>query len=500
MTSLLDAPPAGPQGDQLPRIWTAPPSLSSAGAEAVELARAAGLALDPWQCWVLDQALGERQDGRWSAFEVGVVVGRQNGKGAILEARELAGLFLFGEQLILHTAHQFKTSSEAFRRVRSLVDNTDALRKRVRRVLTGKGDEAIELKSGQRLRFIARSKVSGRGFSGDCVILDEAFELPEASIAALLPTMSARPNPQLWYTSSAVDRDHHKEGHVLARLRQRGIAGEPGLTYAEWSAADRDCLTDADLAQLRTDRRAWAQANPGKGIRITEEFIGRELASLAAKSFEVERLGIGDWPTEDVDRWLVIPRDQWLALIDMESQPIRRPHEVAFAVEMSWDRSSAVIGVCGRREDGLYHVEIPTDADGRADYRSGPPHWLPPRLKQLVDQWRPARVVINGKGPAGTLIADIEALGVEVYQPTYVELGQAFGRFRDTVEAGGLRHLNEPVLSTALAGAVSRKVGDAHMWDMKEASTDSAPLIVATNALWGLATAPAPQRFFASYR
>jgi phage terminase large subunit-like protein len=75
--------------------------------------------LDPWQEFVLAHALGERADGKWAAFEVGVMVSRQNGKGAILEARELAGLFLLGERLIIHSAHQFDTSLEAFRRLLS---------------------------------------------------------------------------------------------------------------------------------------------------------------------------------------------------------------------------------------------------------------------------------------------------------------------------------------------------------------------------------------------
>ncbi len=311
MTLLADAPPGRLLGVQQPRISSCPPGDSSAGQDAVELAESVGLHLDPWQQWVMRHALVERPDEKWGAFEVGVVVGRQNGKGALLEARELAGLFLFGEQLILHTAHQFKTASEAFIRLRTLIDNSDALRKRVRRVLTGKGDEAVELKTGQRLRFIARSSVSGRGFSGDCVILDEAFELPEASIAALLPTMSARPNPQLWYTSSAVNREMHKEGSVLARLRRRGVTGDPGLMYAEWSAGDRESMTDEQLSALRLDPDAWAQANPGLGIRIAPEFVVRELASMAPKSFDVERLGVGDWPSEDGGGWRGIPREQW---------------------------------------------------------------------------------------------------------------------------------------------------------------------------------------------
>jgi hypothetical protein len=125
---------AAPRGAQRPRVSHVPAGVSSAGVEAVELAASAGLVLDEWQAFVLESSLRERRVGdelKWSAFEVGLIVSRQNGKGSILEARELAGLFLFGEQLILHSAHEFKTAQEAFRRVLSLVENTDDLRKRV---------------------------------------------------------------------------------------------------------------------------------------------------------------------------------------------------------------------------------------------------------------------------------------------------------------------------------------------------------------------------------
>ena len=79
-------------GSQTPRILFRPPSLSSAGQEAVDLAASAGLFLDPWQQLALDVGLAERDDGKWAAFEVGLIVARQNGKNSVLEARELAGL------------------------------------------------------------------------------------------------------------------------------------------------------------------------------------------------------------------------------------------------------------------------------------------------------------------------------------------------------------------------------------------------------------------------
>jgi hypothetical protein len=142
---------------------------------------------------------------------------------SVLEARELAGLYLFDEALILHSAHEFKTAAEAFRRILSLIQNTPDLDRLVQRIRTSHGDEGIELRSGQRLRFVARSTGSGRGFSGDCVILDEAYRLPNSAMAALLPTMAARPNPQLWYTSSAPLPI--EESDTLRRLCKRGRDG-----------------------------------------------------------------------------------------------------------------------------------------------------------------------------------------------------------------------------------------------------------------------------------
>jgi hypothetical protein len=94
-TSLLDVR-RDLLGAQQPRILHVPDYVSSTGDEAVELAAMAGLDLDEWQQFVLHHSLGERADGKWAAFEVGIEVPRQNGKGGLLEARELAGPVLAG--------------------------------------------------------------------------------------------------------------------------------------------------------------------------------------------------------------------------------------------------------------------------------------------------------------------------------------------------------------------------------------------------------------------
>jgi phage terminase large subunit-like protein len=292
-------------GDQRPRLTSIPPSEWSEGGRTADLAALAGLDLDPWQAHVLDAGLGRRGD-RWAAFEVCLIVARQNGKGAILEALELAALFLFDDvQLILHSAHEFKTAAEAFLRIRRLIEDRPAFERRVARIRTAAGAEAIELKDGKRLRFVARSSGSGRGFSSDLVILDEAYQLGGREMAALLPTLSARPDPQVWYTSTAGNPDSVQ----LGRVRSRGLAGgDPSLAFLEWSV-DPDAYDPGSMAD-------WAMANPGLGIRIAPDYIAREQAALGPEEFARERLSVGDYPVDGAGTWSVLGEDAWRACAD----------------------------------------------------------------------------------------------------------------------------------------------------------------------------------------
>jgi phage terminase large subunit-like protein len=454
---LTTLAPAVLRGAQRPRVLSVPPFVTSAGTEAVELAEAAGLVLDPWQRFVLEQALGERADGSWSAFEVGLIVPRQNGKGAILEALELAGLFLFGERLILHSAHEFKTAQEAFRRVLSLVEGSDWLRKKVARVRTSHGEEGIELIDGARLRFVARSGGSGRGFSGDRLILDEAMILAAQAMAALLPTLSARPNPQVWYTGSA----GLESSEQLRRVRARGMAGNsPSLAYFEWSAPE-----DADLDDLE----AQALANPALSYRVTAEFIARERAALLELEFGRERLGI--W--SDARREAVIDPVVWDRLADWSSDAL---DPVTFAIDVTPDRSMAAIASAGRRKDGRLHGEI-------VDHRPGT-SWVVPRLAELVQKWQPTGNLLDPAGPAGSLLPDLERAGVEFTTVTAREMAQACGLVYDLATQDGLRHLGQPMLDAALLGAKKRPLGDAWAWARKDAA-DICPLYAFTLALFG---------------
>jgi hypothetical protein len=157
---------AGTSGSQEPLIELVPPAGSSVGADMVELVAGYDLVADPWQERVLVGAGGEREDGKHAAFEVGVVVPRQNGKDGILEMRTLGGLLILEEELITYSAHQFDTSLEAFRRLLFYFENYDELTRRVKRISKSHGEEGIELLTGQRVRFRTRTAGVAAGSRG----------------------------------------------------------------------------------------------------------------------------------------------------------------------------------------------------------------------------------------------------------------------------------------------------------------------------------------------
>jgi hypothetical protein len=487
--TILDSPPL--VGSQVPTITHVPEYVSSSGPEVCALADRAGLVLDPWQRLVLNDSLGERADGRWAAFESGLIVARQNGKGAIFEARVLGGLFLLNERLIMYSAHEVKTAAEMFLRIESLISNTDQLRRRVKKVTRSHGEEGIELLTGQRLRFVARSTGSGRGFSGDLNIWDEAQHLSNASVDALMPTMSARPNPQLWYGGSAPDKDI-APCEQIARVRRRAIKGGTKarrLAYFEWSATlcTDQCGAECDEHDDPEDPAIWAKTNPGLGIRITEEHIETEQASMSARGFARERLSVGRYPSEG-SGWDVISQEAWEATEDVDS---KRSGVVAFAVDVTPDRSAASIAVAGRRPDGLLHVEV-------VEYRPGT-DWVVARLIELIEKWSPCAVALDESGPAGSLVADCDEAGIELTMPKSREAAAACGQLYDAVvrppEAGSewmsrLRHIPHPKLTAALAGASKRPLGDAWAWARRGTSVDISPLVAVTLAGWAFATRP----------
>jgi hypothetical protein len=488
-----------------PRVYRHPSYRYSRGDDAIDQADLAGLYLDEWQKDVLRHALGEREDGKWSAFETGLVVGRQQGKGSILEARVLAGFLLWDEPLVLWSAHEYRTALEMFRRVRTCIRR---LGRRINenlydydgiliKVNNTNGEEGFErLDNEQRIQFIARSKNAGRGFSADCLIWDEAFALVEDQVDAQMPTLLARPNTQIWYASSPpLDA---VSGAQLFRVRKRAMSGaQGGLAYFEWGA--EGCLDRIEEIDL-DDRAMWRRVLPalaeGNGDRVTEEGVQRMRDAMSDYGFAREVLCV--WPPDLSAGYQVIPADDWTSAQDPGSQ-VQMP--VALAAAVSLDRKRAAIAACGRRADGRLHVEITSEefpgGEVLLDNRPGGP-WVVQRLAALARAHKPCAIVMDEFGPTGSLIPEAEEAGLEITRIKTGDVGRAFGMFYDAVSGAdvnsrNLRHLGQPELTAAVAGATKRSIGDASAWDRRNAAIDITPLVAATNALWGWATRPQEQ-------
>lgn len=428
-----------------------------------------GLSPDPWQFAVLEAWLGVRPDGKWAASRCGLAVPRQNGKNAIIEMRELFGMVVLGEKF-LHTAHEVKTARKAFARLRSFFENEHRypeLAAMVTDVRQTNGQEAIILANGGSCEFVARSKGSGRGFTVDCLVMDEAQDLNDDHIEALLPTISAAPraNPQQIFTGTPPGPS--VSGEIFTRLRQDGHKGtDKRLAWHEWS-----CTPDADLDAPQS----LATANPALGIRLHREVAEAERGTLSDAGYGRERLGMWD----EVSGRTVIDPHAWKLRADPASMAIER---LTLAVDVSPDRVAAV-GLAGLRADGLWHVELD-------EHRTGV-DWVPAWLEQRAERNRLHAVVLDElSGLVETRNGRHYVIGTSVE----VTLASAQGRdmaiacakFYDAVMDGSLKHTDQPQVNVALSVARKRAVGaTGWAWNRASATSDITPIVAETLALWG---------------
>lgn len=485
---MLTSPPSAWRGALKPRVEVAPPYVATFGDLAADLMEAAGKPLEQWQRESVDLMMSTRVDGRWACYEYAEWVARQNGKGGLGEARALTGFFVLGEELIIWSAHEYKTAMEAFRRMRTLIrklgtpisDTLVDVDGVMVKISNTNGEEGFErLDNEQRIRFVARSKSSGRGFSGDVNIIDEAFAYTTDQAEALGPTLIARPNAQIIYLSSPPLTGD--TGEIMFALKERAEAGgDESLGYRDWGIeGNLEELGKVDL----DDPAVWARANPALGLgRVTLETIRRLRKMLSAnegKGFAREVLGL--WPKK-ISGGGAIDMDRWRKLIDLTS---KRDGDIALGVDISPARDYAAISVYGLRPDGLGHMQLVLYKPGTA--------WLAQEIYRWRDILDPVAV---GMGPStfASLKVELTELGItesedpenplrgELAVTASREMTAAVGHMLDAVRDGTFRHLGQKELTDSVAGAKARQTGDALVWALKESSNDTSPLVSATVA------------------
>lgn len=457
-------------GATRPRLESWTRGDSSAGPIVVEMSGAAGFPLDDHQVYVLEVGLQET-GGRWTNRTVVDIEPRQNGKSAVARALMAGSVTVLGERRCTYSTQNLgSTTMEMIDELEEML-SSPAFGRKLRRREKSTGREALVMTNGAKIRFLSRSRGSGRGPSVDRVIWDEAYSLKPEHVAAALPGTSAKSmtgNPQTWWLSSAPLEDSTE----LHRMRAAGIAGAHGLAFLEWSADP-----DAD----RTDPRTWAQANPALGRRISVDHVQHELDTMDPASFDRERLGIV--PDDDSTG---LPLHLWDGLTDAASKAGQR---VAFALDGAPEASSFAIAVAGRRADGNVHVETVEHLPGTA--------WVLERAVEVIGRRR-ASISIDPNSTAGQFIAPLRARGVEVVEVSRPELARACASFVTGVKDAQVRHLGQASLTRSVVAARRKSVGsDGWIWSRTTSTVDICPLVAATMAWWQIAgTAPRRPRNF----
>lgn len=476
----------------LPRVDKRPRSVGTHGPTVVKFCQALGVDLFDWQKHVIDAAFAVNDQGEWAANEFGLLVSRQNGKGEILVAYTLAHLFLFPRtdnrrKTILYSAHEVKTSDDGFERIRSIIEASPSLMARVAHIYLANGKGSIRLKPrkgqkmGDRVLFVARSKSSGRGFSGDVIIQDEAQEESKQAHTALTYTQSAVPNRQEFFCGT-VPEEGVNDSEVFEGVRDRGRSEEESRTgWMEWSPVGSDDPETAFEIDF-SDEDVWLEANPSAPFMIKLDTIQDQFnrdVSPEKEIFGRERLSI--WPArpevdESEKKNSDVDLDKWREGV----LQARLGTGVVLAVAIGRGGGYSTIAGGQRLDDGRILLE---HLDTRVQTL-----WVVDALAELKAKHKATLIVLDEKN-CGPIIPDLQRKRIRFMAMNMGEVATAFDMFIEHNNAGLLAHPGQGEVAISLENAVPRvmsKTQNLKTWDQGDPKEPVTQVQAITLALWGV--------------
>lgn len=451
---------------------TCPPALhatpatdaASRGHYLAHISELMGLELFGWQRQVADVALEVNAAGNFRYRTVGVSVGRQNGKTALLSAR--IALELLGGGHVAYTAQDRSGARNKY--IETIAMMEPALGSRFQKLRLANGSEQLTMSNGGTFRIVTPNQDGARGLTLDLAIVDEALAHPLELVAALQPTMATRSSSQLWIASNA--GDHRSE--LLAHYRDIGRAGDsPSVAWFEWAAP-----VDADPDLPETWHAAIPTLDEDKGV--TFEAVEDFHATMTSELFSREILNV--WPADTAEHVLDAAEFQKLTVDEAT-----HGDSYFLGVDISPMRDWSSIVIASKPESGGFMVEV-------VEHRRGT-GWIPARLTALSKRWQ-AQIVVDAGSAAGTLLPHLQHLDVlEVGGRDYAA---ACATFYDAVKDRKLMHLGDPILADAVAASSRRRLGDKWAWKRTSDETPITPLVSASLALWGIVASkpkPTPQ-------
>lgn len=449
-------------GRQEPSVRIVPQYDHTDGTDAERVLRAGNFILDPWQADGLADWMAVTPGGKWVCGTCGCSVPRQNGKSGLVQGRADAGMLLYNEQVI-YTAHLQKTATETFEEMAAFFD-APKLRSKVKDIKTALGREQIILKSGARVKFLARTRNGGRGQHGDLLIFDEAQELDYDAQASFIPAISASLNPQVIYLGTPPDPT--APGLVFRGIRDNAIKGKTKKTA--WFEFSVDKMGDIK------DPERWADTNPALGRRMLLSTIETELEQMSPDDFARERLG---WWTPIVEHQVEYALDKkaWDACMSDEMKP---EGKTAYGIKFSADGTEVVL--CG--------AVIPQVGPARVSIIDTKPTavgmtWLADFLNARYS--KACCVVIDGRNGVDVLVDKIQGvwrMKDSIIRPNVKNLLAAVSTLVDCVNEGSLSwYSGQPALRESAVTSTKRPVGGGWAFG----GDNALPVEAAALALWG---------------
>lgn len=374
-------------------------------------------------------------------------------------------MLLFNETVI-YTAHLQKTATETFEEMRTFFEHPK-VSKYVSEIKTALGREQINLKSGAKIKFIARTRNGGRGQHGDLLIFDEAQELDETAQGSFIPAISASLNPQTVYVGTPPSPD--VTATVFRNLRDKALAKKTKrVSWFEFSVKEIGDVSDASR---------WAATNPALGRRIQLSTIESESEQLAPDTFARERLG---WWTpvtnEKID--YALDHKAWKKCISSEPKP---EGKTAYGVKFSADGSAvclcgAVIPTRGKARISL--IQLRTTGDGM--------RWLADWLNERYN--KASCVVIDGRNGSDVLcdrLQDVWRLKGSVIRASTKNVIAAVSTLTTAVNEGTLTWFDQQtMLDESATQAVKRPFSGGYGFGGEHCL----PIEACALALWGAQT------------
>lgn len=416
------------------------------GSDAVELFESYGFRFDEAQRHEMDVYLA-RAGEKPAAVTAGLSKPRQNGKSYAARWYAVWCAAICG-LIVLYSAHNGDTIKEFFDMLTGVFEDTDNYPD-FAEMLDGEpyrqpGKESIRFKSGGRIRFMTRTNSKSRSSTCDVLVMDEAQELTDSQLNAMLPVISAGPHgmPQIIYIGTPPDPTCR--GTVFRRMHDRAHSANPGKTWwMEWSIESMpdDGTTKRELMELAYE------TNPALGTRITPEAVENEIDSMSLDGLCRERLG---WWSKSASMSLISEGD-WKACITEEPP---RDGIMGVGVKFSPDGSRVALAVCLKPSEGKPYIEVV-----KACSTSRGTLWVADWLDERRD--RVASASIDGK--RGERV--VQSLNERHFPkqalkvPGSSDVAKACSALVDAVGSRDIEHYGQPDLDKAATKCAKRKIG-----------------------------------------